>query len=378
LPRKTAATAAAALLAALAISLPGQDIPQEVTAFELPSARFTGFGGSHAAIADDEAVFFSNPAGFAAFDLRLTLAQLLFDVKNVDTMAKLYFGESPTLDSFLSNSLEAGLELAGPVALIWLDRGLGLGLFNTTRLDITWDPDNAFEVDVYLNENVIAAAGYAWRFGGIGRTILDAGLEGKLFYRAGFLTTGLGIVGVRYFHEDLANYPFQTQLGLGVDAGFRLTYDQTFSWALACRDAFSPVLVTNYTTFDSFQRQLMQDSGASRVVPAVDTGLAWRFPDPGENRFVSDIVFALDFHGLYGLLAGGGRSPLLDVGAGLEICLLDALRLRAGWYEMLPGGGLGLDMTSWRMDFSLYGKEYGTEPGQRPSYSFAASFVFRG
>ena len=71
------------------------------------------------------------------------------------------------------------------------------------------------------------------------------------------------------------------------------------------------------------------------------------------------------------------RNPLLEIGIGVELVILEKLKLRMGLNEALPAAGFGIDLTFMQFDCSVYGKELGLEPGLNSVYAMDFAFLFR-
>jgi hypothetical protein len=121
----------------------------------------------------------------------------------------------------------------------------------------------------------------------------------------------------------------------------------------------------------------MLGAGMSEVTRRIDFGFAWRIKDPPFAYYISELIIMADYSGLSEIYAQAPRDPMLDIGVGLEIRLLEALALRAGFFDMLPSFGVGVNMTYWQFDAAFYGEELGTSPGVFPTYSLALSISFR-
>jgi hypothetical protein len=64
-------------------------------------------------------------------------------------------------------------------------------------------------------------------------------------------------------------------------------------------------------------------------------------------------------------------NPLLKVGFGIELQVLEVLWLRAGMTEGLLSAGFGLDYGLVRVHFAMFGSEQSIEPGLRSVFNIA-------
>ena len=68
---------------------------------------------------------------------------------------------------------------------------------------------------------------------------------------------------------------------------------------------------------------------------------------------------------------------MLHIGFGAEVMLLDVLAVRAGFGDGYFSAGLGFNLTAFRLDLAMFGRELSGEPGLRPSYNLIMSTSFR-
>jgi hypothetical protein len=358
------------------LSLFGETIPP----FVMPSARASAMGGIHTAYTDDFYALFTNPASFvdvkeefSAVELSVSLYGPVFELLDLARNAS---GSSKSLD--LSGLMgprgfAAGLDIGGPLSLGWIGRGLALGLFNRTKSDAVV---RGTMIRPLLSEEILLAGGYSFRILDKQNHILDAGFLGKGFFR-GSLAQEASIFNALTLLDDPFNYPFKTYLGLGFDLGLRYSFAGKFSAALVCYDIYSPVLVTTHLSFLDFQRKDSFCETYATVQPRLDFGLTYRIESPLLSRYISRLIIALDYRNFLDLSALIPRNPILNIGAGMELVLLEVLSLRAGIADGLPSAGFGLDLAFMRLDFSMYGKELGLDPGVHSVYAMALSLIFR-
>ena len=57
--------------------------------------------------------------------------------------------------------------------------------------------------------------------------------------------------------------------------------------------------------------------------------------------------------------------------------LLDVLAVRAGFGDGYFSAGLGMNLTAFHLDLTMFGRELSTEPGLRPSFNLIVSTLFR-
>ncbi len=69
-------------------------------------------------------------------------------------------------------------------------------------------------------------------------------------------------------------------------------------------------------------------------------------------------------------------SPLLSLAAGMEIVIFKTIALRGGICGPYLAAGAGIDLTPLHLEFAIYGKELGLEPGVQPQLHGAFSLSF--
>jgi len=97
------------------------------------------------------------------------------------------------------------------------------------------------------------------------------------------------------------------------------------------------------------------------------------------DRVVSDLVLLLDYVNILDFVVdpANARNPVLHVGLGAEVELLDVLSLRAGFSDGLLAAGLGIDLRICTLNLSMFGQEMSSEPGVAPVFNFMLGVEFR-
>ncbi|MDR3166805.1 MAG: hypothetical protein LBT93_02585 [Treponema sp.] len=354
---------------------------ESVEPFVMPSARAAAMGGNHVAYADDFYAIFTNPAAFVDIEEEFSVAELslcaygpVFEI--VDFLQDVLY-ESKTLDisSILGpRGFAAGFDLGGPIALGWIGRGWALGFFNRTRFDT---PITGTALRPQISEDTLLAGGYSFRLLNQQRHYLDLGFLGKGFYR-GALKMDASMFDINTLLKEPSAYPFITYLGIGFDVGLRYSFGDNFSAALVCYDAYSPAVVSSYSSFSDFRsRKKALGVDYSLVKTRLDFGLKYRIHPSFLSRYISHLVIAADYRDFTDLFALIPRNPILNLGIGMEMVLLKVLSIRAGVTDALPSVGFGLDLSFMRLDCSMYGKELGFDPGIQSTYAVALGLLFR-
>jgi hypothetical protein len=360
------------------LSLPAESIEP----FVMPSARFGALGGNHAALADDYYTIFTNPAGLVGIEEVWNLAEITVDVYGpVFELLNLISQPMDSLESLDVTGIlgpggfAMGMDIGGPIAWGWAGRGLGIGIFNRTKADATLAGTH---LRPKVSEDILLLGGYSFRLlDRIGHT-LDTGFLGKGFFR-GSLNLDTSIFTAMDMFKDPLKQPLTTYLGLGFDLGFRYTFAESLSAALVCYDLYSPALVTVYNSFDDFTNRVKPDKAGSytEVTRRLALGLAYKIRNPFLDRYISNWMVMADYRDFLNLFAPIPRNPILNIGIGMEVLLLNILTLRIGIADALPCAGFGLDLTYFKLDCSIHGKELGLDPGLQSTYALDLALLFR-
>jgi hypothetical protein len=356
---------------------------ETVEPFVMPSARFAGLGGRHAAVGDDFYAIFTNPAAFVDVEDQFSIAEL-----TVSTYGPVF----ELIDLFRENSgsannldisgivgpggFAAGFETGGPLSMGWVGRGLGLGFFN--RLKTTAAVSGTRIRPLVLGEFLLVG-GYSFRIINNNGHWFDAGFLGKGFFR-GALSLEASIFDAASILDDPMGRPFKTYLGMGVDLGIRYTLRENFSVALVCYDAYSPVLVTPYDSMSAFGDKSGPSAGGASYATVnrrLDLGFRYRIRSAAIEKYISSITLMADYRDFLDLFALIPRNPILNAGLGLEIKVLNALSFRFGLTDALPAFGMGLNISFVTLDFAIRGKELGLDPGVQSTYALDMGLLFR-
>ncbi|MBL8967771.1 MAG: hypothetical protein JNG85_12260 [Spirochaetaceae bacterium] len=359
---------------------------QPIEAFKASSPREIAMGGSHAAVADDFYSLLANPAAMVAVKPELFASRLAIGASGpVFDLANLMLGGGDIMtalaDLLAKNDykLYAGLEIAGPLAFGYVGEGLGFGLFNRTRMSL--NSASVTSLRVLASEDILLTGGYAYRFLlGKGHA-LDLGLLAKGFIR-GELDARDSLVGIQNLisgSSSILARPFYLTTGIGFDLGLRWNWEERFSAGLVCRDAYSPGLISEYTSLLGFvgnPGSALTGSRSAKVPTDLAVGGSWS-PDLGIlGRYVDDFILAIDYRDILDLARPMPRNAILNLGLGLEVRALDIISVRIGFSEALLAAGIGFDLGAFKLEAAAWGSELSDEPGGRPIYNLLLAFDF--
>lgn len=354
-----------------------------------PNPRMAALGGPHAASSQGVDAIFENPAGFAVDGRLINVASLVPQVTGpVFDIANLLVGDSGSfLDNVPSILDESGrlfiqFDLAGPLSFSYVGSGLGFGLYNRTTATI--DAASILNASLTIQEDLLLAGGYAHRlFVGAGRQVVDLGIMPKGFMRS-YVTAEGSIDELMDVVENpgslMNGTTFTVVSGIGFDAGARWSPSDSFALGLVIRDVYSPAIITRYSDLEAFMQDpsaAKQSSEHSKVPADLSIGLAYHAPFAVFRRLGMDLSVYLDYRDILNLLAAVPRNPVLNIGLGAELVLLDILSFRAGINDALLAAGFGLDLTHFNLSLAMYGRELGLDPGKRPVYNVVLALDFR-
>ena len=362
--------------------------------FDYLSARTAAVGGPHAAVTDDLASLFSNPAGFRAAEPQISLAEIslrmsgpIFDITGLviqgmnqemeDVLA------SETVQNLVAN-LYAAADILGPVNFGYLGKGLAFGFFNTT--DVEFISRSPLTVTAVAGEQITLAGGYAFRMplpeGSVSALdmgiLLKGSLRGEIEFTQSLLELTTLFSGVSL--DFVTDKPFDLTTGIGLDAGIRYSYQDVFAFGIVGKDLFSPTLTQTYGTVDGFLDGSAVAVASNGLAPIDLTAGVLFAPRLGVlGRYVNDLRFSLDYVDILDFLThpDSVRNPVLHVSFGAELRMLEILMIRGGFSQGLFAAGLGIDLTIFGINIAMFGTELGSEPGIRPAYNAIVGIEFR-
>ena len=368
---------------------------QQLLDMRIPSARVSAIGGRHAALTDDFSTIFSNPAGFQSAKSELSVAELtfglsgpIFDIAGVvvegaaeGDIASLL--TSPNVQDLMSG-LYASMNLLGPVSFGYVGKGLGFGIFTTSN--VTFVNSKPLTITSNISERLTLAGGYSFGipFAEGSKHSLDFGvllkgmLEGQVEIEKSFLE--FPDLFSSFSLDTITGQPFYFISSIGFDLGVKYSWNDTLHVGITGIDVFSPSLIQSYSTLNAFLDGSEEPAPSNDLYPIkINTGIMYT-PNLGRlNKYISDLKLMLDYDDIFDFLLhpGSARHPILHIGAGLEVELLQILSIRMGMYEGLFTAGVGLDLKIFTLNAAMFGTELSSEPGLRPVYNILIGLEFR-
>ena len=359
---------------------------EKVERLQISSARFSSLGGLHAALADSVATLFSNPAGFQSVERGLHISEItlqlsgpIFDIAGL-VIEGIQEGDVNALLSgsgfqSLLTGLYSSMRLTGPISFGYMGGGLGFGLYNWADLIVkTVSP---LTVNMILRENILITAGYSFRIPiEKANSNLDIGIMLKSFMQGEIDATHTLLELASLMSNPTAlvfNEPFKFQVGVGVDLGVIFSYKDILSFGLVGRDVATFTMESEYSSLLDFVGTEETPTTTNGIVP-LDLSVGILFSPvlgSGLKRVLSDLRILFDYNDILDFIfnPAGAKLWALHFGLGIEIGMLEILFIRGGFHDGLFSAGLGLDLTFFQLDISMFGTEISSQPGMRPVYN---------
>ncbi len=342
------------------------------------SLRALGMGGAFYGLSNDEYAMFYNPAGLSLYDHR---AQAMVNINGQlgkETLSA--FKTQNTLSSkTISESVDAlikyqgePLYLGASVLPYFLMKHLAVGiLVPDIKADYLM---TGRELDSAVDFTAISDAGIVVSYGrSVINENLHIGLTTKGIARAGGRTSfSLGDViqggKIKLNPDELGG------TGLGIDFDLGAIYDipyLPFGESNRVSMVVSNILATN---FSIGSKSMGKPPGLPRLV-----SLGWHSVFSGGE--IVDLIHVLA--DLAEFQIGGESDPefgartgklLKHLNLGVEVPI-GVLTLRTGIHQGYLTGGIGVNLTYFKLEFATYGEELSSGPGRLPSRRFGLTLA---
>ncbi len=372
-------------------------ISQTITIEEpiaIQSIRMNAMGGRHVAFAGGLDSLLTNPGAFRKTDPVLSLSEAtlglsgpIFDIASVIIEGG---SASNPQDVLLSDnvmnmlkSLYASMNLIGPIAFGYVGRGLGFGFFSNSFVSFS-STGTVPTITSNVEQDFLFSGGYTFRFPlpKSWQSSLDFGILLKAFVKGKIEITSsiLDLFSLLSSPsvDIIYNQPFTLGIGIGIDSGILYSYKDRFALGIVGKNLYAPTLDNSYSTFSAFLNS-ETPTMSSGIVP-IDLSAGMMFsPYLGTiELYISELKLFLDYSDMLDFVThqATAKNPILHIGFGAEVVLLDILFLRAGFYDGLFSAGLGLDLTFFQLNMAMFGREMSTEPGLHPVYNLMIGVDF--
>jgi len=344
------------------------------------SARAAAIGGLHAALADDPTTLFSNTAG-----LRSVRPQWRFS----EVTLSFYDSAAAIVAEAIAGTGGSGADrrgtfsLSGPLALSYVGNSWGFGIFSSLNVYIhAYGPIPAAREMLEPNLVLIGAKAFRIPLPALWQSTLDLG-----FSLVGFASArGVTETDIRQvlqssvsFTELLASISnFRRALGASAEFGILYSFKDLLSVGLTGRN-LSFIQFRDFSSLMGFFSGEASSPWYNYLPLDISAGVLFRPPLGRLEPYLSDLKLMADYHNIFDFLfyPPGATNPLLHIGLGIELGLLQIVSLRAGYYQCLPSVGLGLDLTLFDLDFAYFGREMSGEPGGAPVYCYSIGLEFK-
>jgi len=364
-----------------ASSLFADDIAFEPVRPEIISAKTAGYAGDHSALEAGFDTLTTNPAALAYVTKEWSFSRIatrvsgpLFDIPSIIQSNDVVTG---LLDLVAKNKgIYFGANITGPLAFGKVDKNFGFGVFNRTLTSA--DIPSLTSASLVAGEEFLLTGGYGITLYEKENQSIAAGVQLKGFFQTFLMEKGtsLSVLGA-LTNFQINNLPTALSTGFGLDAGF-MYRNGPFNAGLTCKDLYTPVFTTQYSTFSSFTAGSSGTSiKADRLDPYLSAGIEYSFPIPDTWISITGWKAMADYRDILDLFKPIYRNPILNATIGTEVVFLDVISLRAGINETYLSTGIGLDLTLFQIDLAMYGSELGIDPGKRPLLNMDLSLSFQ-
>lgn len=367
------------VFSAAALPLQAQD-----SRFRIESARNAALGGAHAALTDQYSTIFNNAAGYRGVESDLSVSELTFKVTGpVSTMILAAQGGDIVEILGELGSSNLGLEVVGPFSFGQIKNNKAWAVFNIIDIDV-FIPDLTQDATVKGHFDLGGAFGYSFGIDFTGSdSQMDFGFLAKLFYRTE-MNVVRSFADVMVAIDDITSLispdtlPIDFGFGVGVDLGVKYIWKNTFSFGIAVRDLYTPLFMFRYDSLTS-----LADGGSPefdyRTLPQdYSVGIMYTPDLILFKGLIGNIRIMLDYNDIFDFAVNSeyARHFLLHFGAGIEFTVFDILSLRFGLYEGLPAVGGGLDLHVFKLNYAMFGRELGSQPGLMSVYNLMIGVEF--
>lgn len=333
-----------------------------------PSVRQQGFGGFYTTDVSRFEGIYSNPAM-----LGLKKKHSLFPA--IDVRAAGLFMKAGDIAKAISNE---DTEKLGQI--IKENKGIQLGFAAEPLLSFghvaDWGLGWAFNTQMFVNTSVPSVAlsdikggvesvfriGYGFSILNFDMIRLSVGATAKGFAQLATAYNGSVLDLIDTIASDFTQLPAYFSAGFSLDVGVMCTLFNSLSFSAVWYDAFSRAFVAE-STFGDFN---LHTDYSKALDSKLALGVAFQIPVGWSKGVISSFKVMCDYRNLFSLFHTLGRNPILELSCGTEFVLGNILSLRFGMSEMYPAAGLGLGFGTFKLDFAVYGKELGLEPGSSP------------
>ncbi|MGL4985611.1 MAG: hypothetical protein ACRC5H_00545 [Treponemataceae bacterium] len=338
--------------------------------------RQAAMGGSYVTNTSSFDSFFSNPAAIPLLKNQTYYSRLslnaggplneLFKLspKNFENPEALVQTVSQLLEKY--NTINFDVNLTGPFVFGNIFNGFGWSISNNTYLTSAIPSLNV--TDIRAGEEVSLQIGYGIPLIKTNHHLWSIGVSAKMILQSEFFYTE-SISNLQNSINNLTDTPFYMNVGYGFDIGTFYQFADFFSLSIVFYDVYSPVHINRLEKYKGV---------SSRYVTPTDMtiGVGFKLPQKLLGKIVSSWMIMADYKNMIYAFDDFQRNPLLNLSIGTELQLFKMLALRVGVSDLYLNTGLGLTFGAFNLDFAIYSKELGLEPGSNPQLNMGLSISF--
>jgi hypothetical protein len=364
------------------------------------STASNALGGPHVAYTDNIYSLFVNPAALQwanesmIFDLTFSFIgpfdKLLKNKDNIkgimnamgdDDSGAMGDSFSALTDIVEGGKLPIGFDIRGPFSFGYTANGLGLGLFSRIFVD-TRIIGTSIDVNAYVD--LTLPFGMSFNILKLKDHELSTGFVLKPFAR---VWVNKEMDALEFLGDADFNLDIPVIAGLANDLGFMYRFKKDLVAGLTISDVYTFGFQATNLGSSLFGDTENSDSSnvGYRVPIGINPGIAytfrpssfWTVPKVLQSFYTAVMFDWANVQHAFTWNNREHRNPLLDMGLGLEVGLFSFLKFRAGVHELLPAIGFGLEPSVFKLNFAIYGKELGSEPGVNSTLGADLSITFR-
>ncbi|MGN0739272.1 MAG: hypothetical protein ACI4LX_03785 [Treponema sp.] len=333
-----------------------------------PSVRQQGFGGFYSTDLDNFYGIYANPAIlglhkkhslFPSIDVRA--AGLLKDSMNIINAVSNKDMEKLGKIIKDNNGIQLGLDVA-PLLSFGHISDWGFGWAFNTQMFVNASVPSVTLSDVNAGVESVLRAGYGFSLINTENHCLSIGATAKGFVQVASSYNGSILDFLDKVLSDFNQLPAYFTAGFGFDVGAVYTLANALSVSVVWEDAFTEAFISS-GTFGNFSTAMDK----TKILDSkLAVGAAFSFPVGWSNGFISSLKVMADYRNIFTMFKTFGRNPILELSCGAELVLGKIFSFRFGMSEMYPAVGVGIGLGAFKLDFAMYGKELGLEPGSSP------------
>lgn len=330
--------------------------------------RAEGMGGPYYTDSESFYTLFSNPAGLA-FTGNKTLWPTLISVGMGGPLGEMVDlaldGVGDGMDVLTDLIGDSGFNFnvrTGPLTFGSIRNNFGWGVIQTAYVE--GNVPSLTKSDISAGNDFGLVFGYAFPidFGVFGT--LAVGLSGRGIAQVEATYTE-GVSSLANGDFNFANIPMNLTFGVGFDIGVQYEVLNLIHVALVWQDAYTATWSKGFSITHG-DAEWEDKFGYKQLESKLGIGVGVDIPlEKITNNIISHLGVYANYNNLWPLFKKDEiyRNPWLELSIGTELVLFDIVAFRFGINEMYFSSGLGLYLGKFRMDFSIYGKELGIEPG---------------